>query len=632
MSKDIKNRITLDASRFERGAAAVSRASSRMQRALGAGMARAARIGAKGLAGAGVAAIGAGVATAAGVKGVVKAGGALEHLSQQTGASVAGLMALRQAFEDNGVSGESARLAINKLQKGLVAAAEGTGEARKAFDTLGISVDELRGMDPVEQFQRIGSALNSLEDPADRATAAMRIFGESGAEMQSVFGEGKIEDAAASLGKQAQLMQKNSKIFERTSTLLDRSGNTLKGFFVGVADKVVPVILPLLERLDRLDLAGHGQRFGQGIARGMRLLIGVFKTGVLKDLFAQSLILGGKEAANHVARMGAALGGVFGSLWADAGKGLEFLSSGTFWNGVSLVALGSFQKLGGGIIQIFKDPLIVIESAIEAMIEKLLAAGQRLSSKMSDALGMGPQDDAFHEAARQLRGEGKGGFLGALSNSDIAARRRELIDRGDFEDPDRAPHQPRGFGEILEQNRKVGTFLSGLGETSGADGDRLIEQGKADIAGATDWSRTGEAFGERFRNAFESGMREYGQAGDLFDTSGTKKRLTALLEGTMEAGNLGGGLAAGSRSAAFGAASEDESPFAKGRSALLPTGVSRLASIGGGGGVGGGGLTSAIDKSNQLLSEINRGIRGLGNKIGGISNEPVGISSETGLI
>src|SRR5690625_3583895 len=187
MAKEVKNRITLDASRFERGATAVTRASRRMQRSLGDGMRRAARAGAAGLAAAGAAGIGMGVGIAAGVKKVINLAADLDHLKTQTGVAVSDLMLLRQAMEDNGASAESARKALTRMQKQIVAAGDGLSTPVRAFERLGLSVDALREMQPGEQSRTIAAAIAATKDPAVRAATAMDIFGRAGAEMQGVF-------------------------------------------------------------------------------------------------------------------------------------------------------------------------------------------------------------------------------------------------------------------------------------------------------------------------------------------------------------------------------------------------------------------------------------------------------------
>ena len=331
MAREVKNRISLDASRFTRGTNTVRRNIRQLERGLTIDMAKATRIARRGILAVGAAGTAIGVGIAAGVKSVINLGAELDHLSSQTGIAVRDLMILRQAFDDNGVSADQVGRSVNRMQKAMIDANNGLTTSQRAFDALGLSVDELMTMDTTRQFEAIGQAISRLPTQAEQAAVAMDIFGRSGAQMLAVFQEGAIQDAADSLGEQAQLLEKNSVIFERAGTLLDRAGTKVRGFFVGIADQVVPVILPLLEKFDQLDLAGQGQRFGEGLQSGLQAVIGLFQNNQFGKVIGLSLQIAGKEFINIIARgwtgilsgIGQAMRGLFDDIISNLTSGFK---------------------------------------------------------------------------------------------------------------------------------------------------------------------------------------------------------------------------------------------------------------------------------------------------------------------
>ena len=141
---------------------------------------------------------------------------------------------------------------------------------RSADDTikkLGINLDELKKKTPAEQFRTLGSAINTIQDPSQKAAASMEIFGRSGAELLSLFSSDGFGEAAAQVGTQAQILAKDAALFDDVGNKLALTGMKVRGFWVGVAEKVAPVLKPLLDKFASLDLASCGQKAGEHTAR-----------------------------------------------------------------------------------------------------------------------------------------------------------------------------------------------------------------------------------------------------------------------------------------------------------------------------------------------------------------------------
>lgn len=477
MAKEVKNKISLDASRFERGTKAVRRNISTLERGLTVDLKRAVNLGKTAIIGMGVAVAGIGTALAVGIRSVVNLGADMDHLATQTGATVSQLMVLRQTFKDNGVSSDNARLAINKMQKSIVEAKQGIGEGVRAFDALGLSAEELSSMSPDEQFRAIGQAITDLEDPAERAAAAMGVFGRAGAEMQSVFGEGKLEDAAQSIGAQAEILEKNSRLFERVGTLLDRTGNKLQGFFVGIADKVVPIILPLLERFDKMDLARQGQRFGEAIATGLRAVIGLFENNRLGEMAEISMQEAGLNFINTIARG-----------WIGLGRGL--------W--------GMMREGLTGFIPVMRNAFVGIAQVFSAFL--LDAVGTGLS-KIPGAGGAGRD---LQDASVAVRGDAIKSF--ANMRGDFSAMLDGMA--AAFAD---------GMADAADTNIFDTTDLANRRE-------QLLREAIASVP----------AIGEAAAKLLEDSVSEFAPTDDGDDITGRAKALTGGVSGLASIGGGGG--------------------------------------------------------------------------------------------
>lgn len=110
------------------------------------------------------------------------AGSELYDMSQRTSIAASQLDMLKFAAEQTGSSLSGVEIGIKKLSKALIAA-KGGGDGAKVFNELGLSVEKLMSMQPVEQLQAIGDAVNRIENPAQRTAVAMKLFGKSGTEL-----------------------------------------------------------------------------------------------------------------------------------------------------------------------------------------------------------------------------------------------------------------------------------------------------------------------------------------------------------------------------------------------------------------------------------------------------------------
>lgn len=105
--------------------------------------------------------------------------------------------ALNYAAGLAGVTTEQLTIAFEKMEDTLGAAAFGQNGAIKAFEQIGLSVEDLLRMSPERQFRAITEAINNIDNPAERISAVRDIFGRSGNVLINLFegGSAALDDA-----------------------------------------------------------------------------------------------------------------------------------------------------------------------------------------------------------------------------------------------------------------------------------------------------------------------------------------------------------------------------------------------------------------------------------------------------
>ncbi len=275
MAAELKARLTLNNSQFIRTLRGSLTEGKRFGNELASRGFAAARVGLMGVA---AAAVISGGALAVGVKSAYDLGGSLSDLSTRTGITAGRLLVMQRAFMDSGLAADETGTAVNRMQRFLVAAAEGGGEASKAMKAMNLTLEDFAGLTPDRQFELVSSAINGIQDASLRADTAMAIFGRSGAKLLTLFADrGAMSTAGRVLGKQAEILDKRSNDFDAISDKLGRAGAKLQGFFVGVAASLAGTIGPLLDRFEGMDFAGLGERFGASLLGAADSLLGAFR-------------------------------------------------------------------------------------------------------------------------------------------------------------------------------------------------------------------------------------------------------------------------------------------------------------------------------------------------------------------
>ena len=238
-------------------------------------------------------------------------GGRLKELSDRTGVAVDQLLLLERAFHNAGVGAEAVGPIVNKMQKAIVDASDGSSKAADAFSQLGIKLSDLEKMSPEDQLRTIGKAIAGIPNEADRAAISMELFGKSGGALNQLFSDfdGGIETAKDQLGSLPAIMKAAAEQFDRIDENIFSVGQKFIEFAAGILDKVAPALDAVTTALTRIDAAKIGQDLadfflgaGEGM-KGFQAAVDAIEAGEMGTAFkivGEAIQLQFKETANNI--------------------------------------------------------------------------------------------------------------------------------------------------------------------------------------------------------------------------------------------------------------------------------------------------------------------------------------------
>jgi len=206
--------------------------------------------------------------------------GQLNDLSSRTGETAGNLAILQRAFDNAGSSGEAVGPVINKIQKAIVEADQGTQKFVDAFASLGISMEDFKGKTPTEQLQVIAKALSEVEDPTQRSALAMELLGKSGGELIPLLRAMgvELETARKQLGSYPEAIDLAAKALDDIGDNFNAISKKGMEFATGLMVNLAPALAEITTQISQIDAAGFGMmisdyvmKMAQGIDGALRL-------------------------------------------------------------------------------------------------------------------------------------------------------------------------------------------------------------------------------------------------------------------------------------------------------------------------------------------------------------------------
>lgn len=345
-----------------------------------------------------LAALGGLAAGFAAVKASLDMGGRLSDISAQTGIAVADLMLLEQAFKNNGLAADQVGPSVNRLQRAIVEAGQGSTASAEIFSRLGLSLSQLESQSPAEQFKTVAAAIQSLQSPAARTAAAMEIFGRSGGKLLTLFADTSAFDKAATqVGGLASVMDANATRFDSISDSLAAAG--LKGQQLSAS--FTAALAPALERiaaaLDQTDLTGLGQSLGTIAAAAINLTTTL--SGMIPQIIGVTVAFAAFRSgfSANVLTTISRIGPISTAAFAQVRLGMASINFASFaaagraaFTSIAVSARAAAAAIRSALVATGIGAIVMgITMAIDALISRIAAAGAAiddLSSSMQDSV------------------------------------------------------------------------------------------------------------------------------------------------------------------------------------------------------------------------------------------------------
>lgn len=184
----------------------------------------------------------------------------IKDASERTGASFENISKLSRIAEAVGEDFGTIESAMTKMTKALAGSDDESKGAAKALDTIGLSIRELRAMDPAEAFGEIAKRLEDFEDGAGKTALVMDIFGKSGAQIIPFLHDYNdlVGEAGTLTKEQAEQADQYDKALKRLTLAKKDLTNTIGAEALPVLNAFVKSLVDAVTETDGVKSAAQG--------------------------------------------------------------------------------------------------------------------------------------------------------------------------------------------------------------------------------------------------------------------------------------------------------------------------------------------------------------------------------------
>lgn len=327
-------------------------------------------------------------------------------LSRRLGTTYGELAGLKLAGDLAGVGIDAIGKSMTKVDVAMQKAAGGSKSAQEAFATLGLTAEHLQGMSSADRFTEIASSIASLQTPAQRAAAAVALFGDEGAQLLPMF-EGGAESIRRTT-KEAELFGltlTNAQVsnVEEMNDSFTRVYASIQGVVQQVVAHLAPAITAIAKQftdfVGSIGGANIGQAIGEALLQGAEYLAQVGDYIILN--FGPML----QQVFSYLSQVGEQ----WGAIWEIASRVGSFLSGvfNAFTAGMQTIVLG-FSKVAeyfgvDGAKQFSQGLQEGIQKDLEQSQAGFAEAFGSTQAKATEAVAAGPLKSLLTSARDQAR-------------------------------------------------------------------------------------------------------------------------------------------------------------------------------------------------------------------------------------
>ena len=402
------------------------------------------------------AAMGAITGTLGTFKDALDLGGTMKDLSERTGETAGNLLLLRRAFDNSGVGADKVGASVNKLQKFMDDAAQGSEKNNTVLARLGLTMADMAGKTPTEQMAMLAEKLNGVTDNGERSALAMSVFGKAGGQLLPLLADfsGELKTAQDQLGNMPGVMDRNAGAFDNISDNINVAKGKFLEFAAGLLEKIAPALELATNLMTRFDAAGAGMKLGE-ILTGASNAMGGFtdalnaiklgEFGLAFKIAFESIKLQAADSINSIAAnvmaavqaSGAFLLAAFGP-----GSGIYTIISAQFdilSSKFQIAMIEGVKAIATVLTGMFDTPLMDAARKINPILDSVLNGIEGISTGFEGAIasldkGVADSQNKISNSVGQIAGdlklgaqEAKNAFDQSLSSS------KQLIDTSAIE-------------------------------------------------------------------------------------------------------------------------------------------------------------------------------------------------------
>lgn len=308
-------------------------------------------------------------------------------MAKRIGISVESLSELRFAADRSGASVEEFENGIRKMQRTITDASEGSKMAADSLAMVGLTVEQLAGLSPDEQFAAIADGLSEIEDPTTRAAAAMEIFGRSGTKLIPLMEDGAAGINALRREARELGLTMSSEDAAAAEVFADQMGDLwsqikMAAFQVGAA--LAPVLVDLVTAIKPvlksvIDWIKENRPLIVSIAG---IAVGVVATGAALFVAGSAISLVGGLIGGLVTVVGALIVAIKATIAFLVAFGPVLLGVGAIVGSIGFVILdsiGVIERFG----QVWRELKDTAVTAVGGIVDALKAGRLELAAKIA---------------------------------------------------------------------------------------------------------------------------------------------------------------------------------------------------------------------------------------------------------
>ncbi len=276
-------------------------------------------------------------------------GDQLNKASDRTGVAVETLSELGYAADQSGANLETLEAGLRRMQASVLDAAKGSKSAQENLAMLGLTVEELAGLSPDQQFKLLADRLAQIQDPTLKAAMAMKVFGKSGTQLLPLMAGGakgieELEQRARELG--LTISKEDAAAATLFGDTLDDLWKSIKAGVFAIGSALAPMLTDLVAKATKVVVA-----VVNWIKQNKALVVTVFNIAAAVVAAGIALVVLGGMISGFGAAISAVVTivGAVGTAIAILGKIIVFLLSPIGLVIVAVAALAGYLIYASGL-------------------------------------------------------------------------------------------------------------------------------------------------------------------------------------------------------------------------------------------------------------------------------------------